>query len=531
MADISKIMLPDGTSYDIKDSTARSNISGKAPLASPAFTGTPTAPTAADGTNSTQIATTAFVMNAFKANDAMIFKGTIGSSGATVTSLPATHYQGWTYRVITAGTYAGQACEIGDMIICITDGTTATDSHWTVVQSNIDGVVIGPASATDAHVAVFDGTTGKLVKDSGFTIGKSVPSNAVFTDNDTKNTAGTTNKASTKMFIAGATSQAANPQTFSNSNVYIGTDNHVYSNGKQTVNLSDAQALTNKTINGYTPAAAMAKAVDESIEASSTSANLPTSAAVAAFVEGKGYITSDTDTKNTAGATDSSEKLYLIGATSQGANPQTYSQDTAYVGTDGCLYSGGTKVLTSHQNISGKKNTQTAVTDPTASGNSITFIDSISQNTQGVITPTKKTVSTMTAASSSAAGAVGLVPAPAKGDQTKFLRGDATWQTVITSHQDISGKKNTQSAVSDPTASGTSLTFISGITQNAQGVISPSKKTVATMGAASASAAGTAGLVPAPAAGDNTKYLRGDGVWQSPISCSVSDETLVISLS
>lgn len=38
--------------------------SSRAPLASPAFTGTPTAPTAASGTNTTQIATTAFVMTA-----------------------------------------------------------------------------------------------------------------------------------------------------------------------------------------------------------------------------------------------------------------------------------------------------------------------------------------------------------------------------------------------------------------------------------------------------------------------------------
>ena len=58
---------------------------------------------------------------------------------------------------------------------------------------------------------------------------------------------------------------------------------------------------------------------------------------------------SDNDTKNTAGSTDTSSKIYLIGATSQAANPQTYSHDTAYVGTDGCLYSGGSKVLTSHQ--------------------------------------------------------------------------------------------------------------------------------------------------------------------------------------
>lgn len=39
----------------------------KAPLASPGFTGAPTAPTAAAGTNTTQIATTAFVQSAVSA--------------------------------------------------------------------------------------------------------------------------------------------------------------------------------------------------------------------------------------------------------------------------------------------------------------------------------------------------------------------------------------------------------------------------------------------------------------------------------
>lgn len=53
------------------------------------------------------------------------------------------------------------------------------------------------------------------------------------------------------------------------------------------------------------------------------------------------------DTKNTAGSTDSSSKLFIIGATSQAVNPQTYSQDTAYVGTDGCLYSNSKKCFTS----------------------------------------------------------------------------------------------------------------------------------------------------------------------------------------
>lgn len=145
-----------------------------------------TATTQTAGDNSTKIATTAFVTSAisasFGANDAMLFKGTIGSSGATITELPATHSQGWTYKVATAGTYAGKVCEVGDMIICVTDGTTANNDHWTVVQTNIDGAVTGPSSSTDAHVATFNGTTGKVIKDSGYTIGKSVPSNAVFTD-------------------------------------------------------------------------------------------------------------------------------------------------------------------------------------------------------------------------------------------------------------------------------------------------------------------------------------------------------------
>lgn len=64
-------------------------------------------------------------------------------------------------------------------------------------------------------------------------------------------------------------------------------------------------------------------------------------------------LPADSDTKNTAGSTDSSSKLFIIGATSQAANPQTYSQDTAYIGTDGCLYSNNTKVATVATTLAG----------------------------------------------------------------------------------------------------------------------------------------------------------------------------------
>ena len=63
------------------------------------------------------------------------YKGTVGTGG-TVTSLPATHAVGDVYYVKTAGTYAGESCEVGDMIVCITAGTTANDAHWEVLQGN-----------------------------------------------------------------------------------------------------------------------------------------------------------------------------------------------------------------------------------------------------------------------------------------------------------------------------------------------------------------------------------------------------------
>ena len=116
-----------------------------------------------------QAAAEAHADSILAANDAMIFKGTIGTGG-TVTELPATHDAGWTYRVITAGTYAGVKCEEGDLIICVKDGTAADNSDWTVAQTNIDGAVTGPVSSEDLNIAVFDGVSGKLIKDGGKTI-------------------------------------------------------------------------------------------------------------------------------------------------------------------------------------------------------------------------------------------------------------------------------------------------------------------------------------------------------------------------
>ena len=114
--------------------------------------------------------------NLLATNDAMVFKGTIGGdAAATIHELPAKHSAGETYRVYDIkggnnGKYLGngEVCEIGDLIICIKDGTTHSAGDWTIVQTNIDGAVINTdGSSTDGHIAIFSGNKGRTIKDSG----------------------------------------------------------------------------------------------------------------------------------------------------------------------------------------------------------------------------------------------------------------------------------------------------------------------------------------------------------------------------
>lgn len=84
------------------------------------------------------------ISKALSSVDAMTFKGTLGEGG-TITSLPiASAINGDTYKIIAAGTYAGQECEIGDLIIATRNGSTLDplkNEDWVVVQTNIDGAV------------------------------------------------------------------------------------------------------------------------------------------------------------------------------------------------------------------------------------------------------------------------------------------------------------------------------------------------------------------------------------------------------
>jgi hypothetical protein len=109
----------------------------KAPLASPALSGTPTAPTASAGTNTTQIATTAFVKTAV--ND-------------LIASAPG-----------ALDTLDELAAALGD------------DANFAgTVTTSLAAKVTGPASSTDNSLVRFDSTTGKLIQGgSGVTLADS----------------------------------------------------------------------------------------------------------------------------------------------------------------------------------------------------------------------------------------------------------------------------------------------------------------------------------------------------------------------
>ena len=85
---------------------------------------------------------------------ALIFKGTLGISddGATVLALPDAHEEGWTYLVVTAGAYAGQLCEEGDFVICVSSGKAASDLDWTVVQGNTFSTLPTPTALDEGKI-------------------------------------------------------------------------------------------------------------------------------------------------------------------------------------------------------------------------------------------------------------------------------------------------------------------------------------------------------------------------------------------
>lgn len=143
-------------------------------------------------TDGTDAANKAYVDQAIadgiKANDAMTFKGTIGSTGATITTLPATAQKGDTYKVSTKGDYNGTfsgttatkiSAKVGDLFI-----NTAEDDQnavWAHVSSGYEDDYLQKLAVNQNTIHLTDGVTNTSSGSvGGFTIVGDTNSNIQF---------------------------------------------------------------------------------------------------------------------------------------------------------------------------------------------------------------------------------------------------------------------------------------------------------------------------------------------------------------
>ena len=163
--------------------------------------------------------------------------------------------------------------------------------------------------------------------------------------------------------------------------------------------------------------------------------------------DGSFLVVNDSDIKTTSG--DTSSKIFLIGTTSQSTSGETtYSHDTAYVGTDGCLYSGGTKVsIVGHNHGVSTKNAA-----PHSHNHNVTV-----NGTTGKNSGTGVTVLTGVKVSSTSSAAPGKHTHTYDKTTSVDLTSSSTTSTgSIKYTEDISGSK--------PTLGGTT-TFVTGVTE------------------------------------------------------------------
>lgn len=275
---------------------------------------------------------------------------------------------------------------------------------------------------------------------------------------------------------------------------------------------------------------------------------------------------------------------------------------------DGKVSKDGNKVLSTNDYTTTEKNKLAGIAANATKVETSTTIGNLKINGAE-----KQIIPLMSAASSSAAGKAGLVPAPAQNKHTSFLRGDGTWviptnttysnattskdglmssedktkldgvatnannyvhpsshaASMITqdaTHRFVSdtekttwnGKasKSVATTSADGLMSSEDKTKLDGIATGANKYVHPTTSgnkhipsggsagqvlkwsadgtavwgtdnntTYSNMTGASSSAAGKSGLVPAPASGKQSSFLRGDGTWAIPTNTTYSDMT------
>ena len=150
------LILPDTTSFTANKTIATTDQLGTA--ASKDFTTSVTS-------GSADLVTSGAVYTAISNLRApMIFKGTLGTGG-TITSLPtaSSSNEGFTYKVITAGTYASQTAKVGDLFtsngsawVYIPSGDEVMSDTWRGI--NVNGTALVGSSITTGNINFKNGT-------------------------------------------------------------------------------------------------------------------------------------------------------------------------------------------------------------------------------------------------------------------------------------------------------------------------------------------------------------------------------------
>lgn len=111
----------------------------------------------------------AYVDNIVAASQGIVYKGVINVAG----DIPTTYEVGWLYMIGTAGTYVGQKCEVGDLMIAVVarQGADNADSDWDIIQTNIDGAITELTGDDPISVTGTGSTREVAMNNSGVTVG------------------------------------------------------------------------------------------------------------------------------------------------------------------------------------------------------------------------------------------------------------------------------------------------------------------------------------------------------------------------
>lgn len=188
----------------------------------------------------------AYADSLFASLDSGNYQGTIDCSGNP--DYPAADADD-TYRVSAAGKIGGASgvdVEIGDLAICLDDSTASGDqatvgSSWTIVQGNLNGVVLGPASSVDDRIVTFNGTSGQLIQQASVTVAD-LDDYTVDDTNDWPGTDPTTQTDALDNLAARVTTNAAAIYTFT-ANTQTSSYTLVIGDAGKVVEMNSSSAL------------------------------------------------------------------------------------------------------------------------------------------------------------------------------------------------------------------------------------------------------------------------------------------------